>query len=61
MNRTAIRILAFVGVIGLCLFASSTQASVPAGPRCDCVYTSGSYGVIINNDCKLVDCWRPIE
>jgi hypothetical protein len=44
---------------------SSTVAAeadlVAAGEKCNCQYQSGSYGVIRDNDCVVVNCWRPIE
>jgi hypothetical protein len=49
-------LLGVLGVIGV----TTAGFAQDFGKKCNCRYTSGDYGVIENNDCKVQDCWLEI-
>ena len=58
--KIALSIAALAGTVGAVSMSSVTSAN-EAGSKCDCQYQSGAYGVIQNNDCIVVNCWRPLD
>ena len=54
--------LALALALGFALVPLPTTSAEEGGAKCSCLYpNSGQYGVKVNNDCVVQDCWIDIN